>query len=70
MLCDDLDGWDGAGWKVQEGGGICIHKAASLHCAAETSTISQSNYTPIKKYKYRYRYLDTKKNKITVRFLA
>ena len=34
------------GW---EGGNICTHIAASLHCTAETNIILQSNYTPIKK---------------------
>ena len=37
MLCDDLDGWDGRGREVQEGGDICIHIADSLHCTAETN---------------------------------
>ena len=40
MLCDDLDGWDGAGGRreAQEGGNICIHIADSLRCTAETNT--------------------------------
>ena len=38
MLCDDLDGWDGGGREVQEGGDIRIHIADSLHCTAETNT--------------------------------
>ena len=29
MLCDDLEGWDGAGREVQEGGDICILMADS-----------------------------------------
>ena len=40
MLCDDLDGWDGAGSgrEVQERGDISIHIADSLHCTAKTNT--------------------------------
>ena len=40
MLCDDLEGWDGAGGgkETQEGVDICIHTADSLHCTAETNT--------------------------------
>ena len=43
MLCEDLEGWDGAGGgvrEVQEEGNICkyTHIADSLCCAAETST--------------------------------
>ena len=38
VLCDDLDGWSGWGWEVQEGGDICIHIADSLPCTAETNT--------------------------------
>ena len=41
MLSDDLDGWDGgagSGREVQERGDIGIHRAASLHCTAETNT--------------------------------
>ena len=38
MLCGDLDGWDGEGREVQEGGDICIHIADSLHCTSETNT--------------------------------
>ena len=34
-----------------EGGDTCIHIADSFHCTAETNTISQSIYTPIKKKK-------------------
>ena len=51
MLCDDLEGCDGewGGREAQEGGDICIHMADS-HCSgAETNTILESNYTPIKK---------------------
>ena len=42
MLCDDLDGGVGKGWReVQEGGDIGIYIlyiADSLHCTAETNT--------------------------------
>ena len=39
MLCDDLEGWDaGGGRAAQEGRDICIHRADSLHCTAETNT--------------------------------
>ena len=38
MLCNDLDGWDGVGKEVQEGGDICIHIADSLRCTAESKT--------------------------------
>ena len=39
MLCDNLEGWGGVGFrrKVQEGGDICIPVADS-HCMAETNT--------------------------------
>ena len=42
MLCDDLDGSDGAvgGKEAQEGGGVCIHRADSCCCIAETNTTS------------------------------
>ena len=41
MLCDDLDGWDGAGGGMEalEGGYICVHTADSLRCTAETNNI-------------------------------
>ena len=39
MLCDDPEGWDEEnGREIQEGGGICICIADSLHCTAETNT--------------------------------
>ena len=39
MLWDDLDGWDGGGWKeVQEEEDICIHITDSLCCTAKTNT--------------------------------
>ena len=52
MLCDDLEGWDGAGevgiymYIYQEGGDTCIHIADSHCCTAETKTL-KSNYLPI-----------------------
>ena len=45
MLCGDLEGWDGGGREVQEGGDICIRIDDSLHCTAET-------YTALKKQLY------------------
>ena len=49
MLCDNLDGWDGVGGgrEVQERGDICTPVVDSC-CTAETNTILQSNYPPIK----------------------
>ena len=40
MLCDDLAGWDVAGWsgrEAPEGGDICILIADSCCCTAETN---------------------------------
>ena len=34
--------------EVQEGGDICIPMADSCGCVAETNTILESSYTPIK----------------------
>ena len=50
MLCDSLDGWDGAGGgrEVQEGGDMCILMADSHCCMAETNTTMESNYLSIK----------------------
>ena len=39
----------GCGRQAQEEGDICILTADSLYSIAETNTILQSNYTPIKK---------------------
>ena len=51
-LCGDLDGWEEEkGREVLEGEDIGIHIADSLHCAAETNTTLESNYTSIKKKK-------------------
>lgn len=48
MLRDHQERWDGVGGRqAQEGGDICVHTAASLHCAAETSITSESNYASI-----------------------
>ena len=43
MLCDDLEGWDGAGLELpgreaQDEGVICILIADSHCCTAETNT--------------------------------
>jgi len=40
VLYDDLEGWDGRGVEIQEGGDICIHIVDSLHCTAETNKTS------------------------------
>ena len=50
MLCDNLEGWDGAedGREVQDGGGICIPVTDSCWCMTETNTILWSNCLPIK----------------------
>ena len=48
MFCDDLRGEMGDGKEAQEGGDMCMYIANSLCCIAETNTILQSNYTPIK----------------------
>ena len=51
-LCGDLDGWEEEkGREVLEGEDIGIHIADSIHCAAETNTTLESNYTSIKKKK-------------------
>ena len=49
MFYDDLRGEMGDGKEAQEGGDICMYIANSLCCTAETNTILQRNYTPIKK---------------------
>ena len=37
VLCNDLDMWDkGGGRELKEGGGVCIHIADAICCAAET----------------------------------
>ena len=38
VLCDDLEGWDGEGGKVPEGGDICISMTDTHHCKAEINT--------------------------------
>ena len=39
MLCDDLEGWDGVGFReAQEGGDVFILLADSRCCIAETNT--------------------------------
>ena len=53
MLCDGLEGWDGAcGRQVQERGKKYIYTADSLCCRAETNTIFQSNCILIKIIKF------------------
>ena len=49
MLCDILEGWDGAGdgRQIQEGGDICIPVADS--CVAETNTIYEPIFLQLKK---------------------
>ena len=37
MLCDDLEGWDGAGREVQERKDVFKHIVDSLHCMAKTN---------------------------------
>ena len=51
VLCDNLEMLHGVqgGRKVQVGGAVCIPMANSCWCMAETNTILQSNYPPIKK---------------------
>ena len=53
MLFDNLEGWNGIGGgrEVQEGGYICILRADSCCCMAETSTTLQSKYPPVKNFK-------------------
>ena len=41
--------WGVGEGEVQEGGGICINIAVSLHCTEEIITTFKSNKTPIKK---------------------
>ena len=51
VLYNDLEGWDEEAWggrQVQEGRGIGMDIADSLHCRAETKTALQSNYKSIK----------------------
>jgi len=38
VLCDDLEGWDGEGGKVPEGGDICISMTDMHRCKAEMNT--------------------------------
>ena len=38
MLCDDLEGWDGGTEGPRGRVCVCVHTAASLHCAAEINT--------------------------------
>lgn len=36
-VCDVLKGWDAKGREAREGGAMCIHKAESVSCTAETN---------------------------------
>ena len=45
----ESDGMVGDGREIQERGDICICVTDSLCGTAETNTILESNYTPIKK---------------------
>ena len=38
--CSAVEGWDGGGREVREGGDICTHVADSLQCTTETNTSS------------------------------
>ena len=44
--------WGVGEGEVQEGGGICINIADSLHCTEETITTFKSNNPPPKKKQY------------------
>ena len=50
MLSDNLEGWDGVGHRreTQEGGNICIPMADSCRHTAETNTVLERNYSPVK----------------------
>ena len=54
MLCGDLDDLQGS-----EGGDVCKHIANSLHYTVETSTILNSNDTPMKE-KRKILYVDVR----------
>ena len=42
-------GWGGGcGREIQGGRDICTHVTDSVHCTAETNTMLESNYIPIK----------------------
>ena len=43
MLCNALEWWHGLG-ETQEGGDVCIHKADSLYCTAETNSVVKQLY--------------------------
>ena len=38
VLCDDLERCQGDAEEAHHGGGVCIHKADSICCTAETNT--------------------------------
>ena len=50
VLSDKLEGWNGvgSGKEVQDGGDMCVPVADSCSRMAETNTVLQSNYPPIK----------------------
>ena len=48
MICDDLEGWNVGGGGEAQGGDIYILIADSLCCTAETNTIMQNDYTPVR----------------------
>ena len=51
VLCDDLEGWDGGGREVQEGGNVCVHMT-NLDSVLKTKGIT----LPIKVYIYNQSY--------------
>ena len=56
---DNLEGWGGVGGgrKFQGGRDICTPMFDSCLCMAETNTILESNYPPIKKNKTYQQYV-------------
>ena len=48
MICDDLEGWNVEGGGRLMVGDVYILIADSLCCTAETNTILQNDYTPVK----------------------
>ena len=62
MLCDDPQvGWRWGGPEASEGGGICVLRAISRYCMAETNTTLESSYPPIK-ISYKNRNYTTKES--------
>ena len=58
VLSDKLEGWNGvgSGKEVQDGGDMCVPVADSFSHTAETNTVLQSNYPPIKNKSRKHRY--------------